>query len=345
MEALTVLGEIAPNGTEGDLWLTLDDVSAVARARRQTAALAHRLGFSETRTGEIEIVVSELASNVVKHARGGDLAIGVVRRGETSLLRVVAIDSGPGSRDIEALVTDGVSTSGTLGIGLGAARRLATSLDLYSVPAVGTIAEAQFADDSGSAPAPAVASLTRPLGGTGPCGDAVAYRELPEGHLVMLADGLGHGPLAAAASGRAVEVLLTSATTGPGALLAEIHRAIGSTRGAAVAVVRIEADAGRVVHASVGNVSARLVGHGRSRTLAAQPGIVGHRMPRLREQTEALNDALALVLHSDGVSDKWTLAGLPGVLGHGPGVLAAALLRDAAVHRDDASVLAVRTAR
>lgn len=345
MEALTVLGEIAPNGTGGDLWLTLDDVSAVARARRQAAAFAHRLGFGATRTGEIEIVVSELASNVVKHARGGDLAIGVVRRGEASLLRVVAIDSGPGSRDIEGLVADGVSTSGTLGIGLGAARRLATDLDLYSVPAVGTIAEAQFADESRPAPAQEVASLTRPLGGTGPCGDAVAHRELPDGHLVMLADGLGHGPLAAAASSRAAEVLLTSTTTGPAALLENIHRAIGATRGAAVAVVRVEPDAGRLVHASVGNVSARLVGHGRTRTLAAQPGIVGHRMPRLREQTEAINGALALVLHSDGISDKWSLDRLPGILGHGPGVLGAALLRDAAVHRDDASVLTVRTVR
>ena len=77
MEALTLPpGELA----SGDLWMTLDDVSAVSRARRQAAALAQRLGFDTGRTGEVEIVVSELASNVVKHARGGDVALGVLQR-------------------------------------------------------------------------------------------------------------------------------------------------------------------------------------------------------------------------------------------------------------------------
>ncbi|MDH2414725.1 SpoIIE family protein phosphatase [Nocardioides sp. CER19] len=335
--------DLAPGGSVGDLWFALDDVSAIPRARREVATLAQRLGFSEARTGEAQIVVSELASNVVKHARGGDLAIGVVGQGPAALLRVVAIDSGPGSRDIEALVADGVSTSGTLGIGLGAARRLATHLALYSVPAVGTIAEAQFAGSSDGG-AIDVASLTRPLGGTGPCGDSVAFRDLPDGRLVLLADGLGHGPLAAAASTRAVEVFQSSASTAPGTLLTEINRALGSTRGAAVAVVRLEAEAGRIVHASVGNVAGRLLGGERNRTLAAQPGIVGHRMPRVREQVETLDGTRMLVLHSDGISEKWSIDSMPGALDHGPGVLVAAVLREAGVRRDDASVLAVRTA-
>ncbi|GAB7006263.1 SpoIIE family protein phosphatase [Nocardioides sp. AN3] len=333
---------LAPSETDGDLWLTLDDISAVSRVRRHAAALAQQLGFEETRTGEVEIVVSELASNVVKHARGGDVALGVVVRDGATLLRVVTIDSGPGSRDIDALITDGVSTSGTLGIGLGAARRLATTLDLYSVPAVGTIAEAQLASTPGARSAPEIAWLTRPLDKSGPCGDAVAHRALPDGHLVMLADGLGHGPLAAAASRRAVEVLHTSRSTGPATLLAEIHRALGTTRGAAVAVVRLEKDTRRIVHASVGNVAGRLLGEGRPRSLVAQPGIVGHRMPRLREEVQTVDATLALVLHSDGLSEKWSLDSMPGVLGHGAGVLAAALLREAAVRRDDASVLALR---
>jgi anti-sigma regulatory factor (Ser/Thr protein kinase) len=338
------MDEVAPGGTGGDLWLTLDDASAVSRARRHAGALARRLGFDATRTGEAEIVVSELASNVVKHAGGGDIALGVVRRAGTDLLRAVTIDAGPGSRDIEALIADGVSTAGTLGIGLGAVRRLATTLDLYSLPAVGTVAEAQLAAERGPAPRPDVAWLTRPLGSSGPCGDAVAHRALPDGHLVMVADGLGHGPLAAAASSLAVEVLQGSASTGPAALLTEIHRALASTRGAAVSIVRVETGTRQVTHASVGNVATRLVGLGRARTLLAQPGIVGHKMPRLREQVEPLDAAEALVLHSDGLSDKWSTDTLPGVLAHGPGVLAAVLLREAGVRRDDAGILTLRVA-
>jgi len=338
-----VPAELVPGGAQEDLWLTLDDISAVAQVRRQAAALAQWLGFDENRVGEVEIAVSELASNVVKHARGGDVALGVLDRDGTAFLRMVAIDSGPGSRDIEALVADGVSTSGTLGIGLGAARRLASALELYSVPAVGTIAQAHFGSTAGPAPTPQVAWLTRPLGGTAPCGDAVAHRELPDGHLVMLADGLGHGPMAAAASTRATEVLHSSSATSPAAVLVEIDRALASTRGAAVAVVRLEVEQRRVVHASVGNVAARLVGTGRPRALAAQPGIVGHRMPRLREQVESVGQAAALVLHSDGITDRWSTDTMPGVLEHSAGVLGAAVLREAGVRRDDASILTLRT--
>lgn len=334
----------AAGPTHEDAWFVVDDLSSVPRVRRQAAALAEAAGFDEVRVGEVEIVVSELATNLVKHARGGDLALAVVRRAGTDLLRVVTIDSGPGSRDIEALVHDGASTSGTLGIGLGAVRRLANRLELYAVPAVGTIAEAEL----GAAPepfrAPPVSWLTRALDRTGPCGDTVAHRELTDGHLVMVADGLGHGPLAAAASRRAAEVLHRSRTTEPGALLEEMHRALGSTRGAAVAVVRLEPEAGRITHASVGNVTARLLGQDRVRTLAAQPGIVGHRMPRIREQVEPVDQAVAVVLHSDGLSDKWATTQLPGVLGRSAGVLSAAVLRAGGVRRDDASVLTMRTA-
>lgn len=336
--------EAARAVVDEDVWMTVDVASSVPAARRAAGLLAGRLGFDAARIGEVEIVTTELATNLVKHARGGDVALGVVARPEGPRVRVMTIDAGPGSRDIEALIADGVSTAGTLGIGLGAARRLATRLDLYSVPAVGTVAEAEFGPQAGTEPAPAVSWLTRPLGGTGVCGDAVGHRVLDDGrHLLVLADGLGHGPLAATASHRAVEVALGSSVTEPGAVMAQIHRAISSTRGAAVAVVRLDAAAGVLTYASVGNVSGRLLGAPRGRTLAAQPGIVGHRMPRLREQAELLEESAMLVLHSDGLSEKWSTAALPGVLGHGPGVVAGVLLREAGIRRDDASVLVART--
>ncbi len=49
-------------------------------------------------------------------------------------IELITIDSGPGLRDVRAAMRDGHSTVGTLGIGLGAIRRLADSCDLYSVP-------------------------------------------------------------------------------------------------------------------------------------------------------------------------------------------------------------------
>ena len=325
-----------------DVWLRIDEGSAVGGARRRAAAMATATGLGEERVSEVEIVVSELATNLVRHAGGGDLVLRSSGEGPRSQLRVLAIDSGPGSRNIGALISDGVSTRGSLGIGLGACVRLSSTFDAYSVPALGTVVQATF----GHSPDPdPVDFITRPLPGQTVCGDTVARRRLPGGELVALADGLGHGPLAAEAARRAAEVLVQSESTSPAVLLERMSRALAATRGAAVAVVRLDDASGTLVHAGVGNIAARLVGDATSKTLPSQPGIVGHKMPRtVREQRLPVAGTSAAVLHSDGLSDKWSADDLSGAFGRQPGVLAAALLRGAGTRRDDASVLVLRTA-
>ena len=73
------------------------------------------------------------------------------------------------------------------------------------------------------------------------------------------------------------------------------------------------------------------------------PGIVGHNVRSVREMVYELEVDSWLVLHSDGLTDKWSTADYPGLLGCSPLVVAATLLRDAAVRRDDAGVLTCRT--
>ena len=69
-------------------------------------------------------------------------------------IEMVTIDAGPGFRDTGAALRDGHSTSGTLGIGLGAIRRLADFCDLYSVPGHGTALVARFWPAPRPAPVP-----------------------------------------------------------------------------------------------------------------------------------------------------------------------------------------------
>ena len=85
-------------------------------------------------------------------------------------IEMVTIDAGPGFRDAGAALRDGHSTSGTLGIGLGAIRRLADFCDLYSVPGHGTALVARFwpAPQPGAVP---YAGLVRPITGETECGD------------------------------------------------------------------------------------------------------------------------------------------------------------------------------
>jgi len=48
------------------------------------------------------------------------------------------------------------------------------------------------------------------------------------------------------------------------------------------------------------------------------------------------------VLHSDGLSRRWDMSSLPGLGARDPLVIAAALLAEAGVHRDDAGILVLK---
>jgi hypothetical protein len=255
---------------------------------------------------------------------------------------MIALDHGPGMRNARALFVDGESTSGTLGIGLGAVRRLANTYDVYSLPGKGTVLTAAFWPDEIDAHEPA-AGLTRPVEGEDECGDAYSVRRTAHGLVMMLVDGLGHGPLAARASAEAVRAFRESSSESPATLIRELDQRMSSTRGAAVAIGHVDLHARRVTYAGIGNIAGRLIGSARPRGLVSMPGIVGHNVRGVRELVYDLDADSWLVLHSDGLTDKWTLGDYPGLLGCSPLVVSATLLRDAAVRRDDAGVLTCRT--
>jgi anti-sigma regulatory factor (Ser/Thr protein kinase) len=160
--------------------------------------------------------------------------------------------------------------------------------------------------------------------------------------LVMLCDGLGHGPMASLAGQAAARAFENGRARVPEQIMEEIHRALRGTRGAAVAVARIEPDDGRLLFCGVGNIAATLITADSRATLLSHPGIVGHQMHQPRTYEHTLPQHSTLVLHSDGLSDRWTTRELPGLLQHSPTLIAAQLLRHAGTRRDDASVVVAR---
>ncbi|MET7391445.1 ATP-binding protein [Streptomyces sp. NPDC005529] len=338
-----------------------DSPSLPTSARGAAAALARRIGLSSHRSAEVALAVTEAATNIQRHALDGALLLRTVRTIDEAAVEFVTVDSGPGMVDVSAALADGTSTGGTLGIGLGAVARLADHFDLHSVPGKGTVMAAQFWSrqaDGRSVPAAvsagtqAVSGLTRPISGETTCGDAWSARL--DGNpdvdgdrcaiLVMMCDGLGHGPLAARASQAAVHAFHDTDSTDPEGIMQAMHRALRGTRGGAAAVVRIEPAAGRVRYCGIGNISGFLISHDARKSLLSVPGIVGANVRRLRTFEEPLPAAGALVMHSDGLTERWDPAALPGLLQHAPLVVAGQLMREAAVRRDDASVLVVKGA-
>ena len=131
----------------------------------------------------------------------------------------------------------------------------------------------------------------------------------------MVADGLGHGPMAARASGAAVRAFRASRATSPRLVLEDVHQALRDTRGAAVAVAHVDHATRTLTYGGVGNIAGRILDATGSSQLASQPGIVGHNTPKVRELEMPLERGQWIVMHSDGLTERWNLDDLPGILG------------------------------
>ena len=340
----------------GDMrWLRVEDASAISACRSAGVALAARLRFPAPRIDEIALAVTEAASNLHKHARQGSLLVRISRDADPPGIELVTIDAGPGLRDAGAALRDGHSTAGTLGIGLGAIRRLADFYDLYSAPGHGTVLVTRFWPARREVTV-RCAGLTRPMTGEDECGDnfgaattsspgtgaGAAGTGTAGGGTVtgVLCDGLGHGPLAAAAAGAAIAAVLEDTTPGPATLVERAHNRMGHTRGGAIGVVQVTGTT--AVFAGLGNVSATILADGSRKSMLSVPGIAGHQARTIRQFDYVAGPGAAVILHSDGLSSRWEVGALPGLAARDPLVIAAALLAEAGTRRDDASILVLK---
>lgn len=110
----------------------------VLTARTQGRAMAKSLNFSGSEMTLIATAISEIARNIVNYARGGEIVLRVVRRGDRRGLFVLARDHGPGIPDLERAMEDGFSTGGGLGLGLPGSKRLMDEFDVVSEVGKGT---------------------------------------------------------------------------------------------------------------------------------------------------------------------------------------------------------------
>ncbi|WCM86471.1 ATP-binding protein [Acidovorax sp. NCPPB 3576] len=325
----------------------MGDTSCVGEARRFAAHASAEMDWSDTDTGRLSIVVTELATNLHLHARNGRLLVAAVPA--LGLVELIAIDHGPGIEDLPRSMRDGYSTGGTQGTGLGAVRRLADDFDIHSSVPQGTVCVARVRRhrEPGDAPAAPpqrlrVGAIRLPLAGENVCGDAWAAALDGARAALFVGDGLGHGSEAAKASGAAAALFLQAPFADLREQIEDMHAELQSTRGAAVCSLRLDAEAATVRSTGVGNVVARVVSGLSDRSIVTQHGTVGMAMRRPQETTTALPPYALLVVHSDGIETRWHSDSIQRLLGSDPTLVAAVLMRDHHRSRDDATVVVVQ---
>jgi len=244
-------------------------------------------------------------------------------------------------------LSDGYSTAGSSGTGLGAMSRLASAFDIYTSVGSGTVLVARIARTApaGSVRPFEVGVVRVPKHGEVACGDdwGIAIDERGRA-MVAVADGLGHGQSAADASRRAVDVAVDRSGDHPATIVAQVHAALRSTRGAALAIAELETTGTSVRYAGLGNISASVVSPGQTKSLVSYNGIAGHEARKIQEFAYDWPAGALLVMHSDGLSGRWDLTRYPGLAIRDPSVVAGVLYRDYSRGRDDSLVVVVRAA-
>ncbi|MDR3660645.1 MAG: ATP-binding protein [Mycobacterium sp.] len=120
--------------------VTITDETDLIEVRRVLRAHARAAGLSLVEETKLITAGSELARNILVHAAGagGRLHAEQVVGDRRSGVRATFIDAGPGIEDLDAALTDGFSTAGSLGLGLPGSRRLVDELTITSSSGSGT---------------------------------------------------------------------------------------------------------------------------------------------------------------------------------------------------------------
>lgn len=211
----------------------VEDPSQVGEVRRTAQVLAIEQGLGEVAAGRLALVVTELGTNLVRHAGGGAVLLGAPAPG---VVEVLSLDRGPGM-DLERCLLDGYSTGGSAGQGLGAVQRASEHFGAFSRLGDGCVIAARICQDRKyTFPSSSfdIGALELCAPGEHVCGDAWAWRDDGMGDeigAILLADGLGHGPQAAEAALSAVECFRRAQlSAGPLTVLGASHEPLRRTR-------------------------------------------------------------------------------------------------------------------
>ena len=321
------------------------DVTIAENAARHLSAA---VGFSAVECEEVVLAVTELASNLIRHAGGGTLSLAPASREARQGIEIESADAGPGFEDFERALTDGFTTSRGLGTGLGTVNRLMDELECGPAGAVGAriVCRRWLRPRT---PASATPSLdfgvaSRPYRNLRENGDAFVICKWGDKALAGVIDGLGHGQFAQHASRAARQYVEQHHDQPLAALFRGAGRACQATRGVVMMLTLIDTTRRTFTVASVGDIELRVWGAVERLGLIPRRGVVGLNAPQPTPVEHPFPPGTALVMHSDGVRSQWDFKDFPWIGRESASITAQRLLTTLAREDDDATVLVIRNA-
>lgn len=320
-------------------------------ARREICQYAEKLGFTEKNVGEIAIVVTELADNLVNHnAINGKIIYSPFKNEKGQGIQIISADDGPGFSNIEAVIEDGYSTKGSLGLGLGAVKRLMSDFEISSnskvtAKSIGTkiITRKYFSQKREIYKDDIIRSyfgiFTRSKFGEEHNGDGYFLKYFDNKTLAVVIDGLGHGKYASEATVKTQQYLEENYNKSFKVIIDNLHKRLKRTRGVAISLALINDAKCTIEYLGIGNVITKLFKNNDSRTLVNYNGTLGHALRSFKIFEYPWTRGSVLVISSDGISSKYNPQNITSFWGGNPIMIANSILKNSSTLHDDATVL------
>lgn len=330
--------------------IDLPDRSYSGIIKKTIKRSAEKIGFKDSKLGEVEVIISELVSNAIKYADGSCYFLfKLIIESNIRGIEIIYFDNGPGMKDPKKMLKDGISsTSGSFGEGLGAIFGLSDFCDIYSRQNEGTaILIRKFLKSK-------VKQQTMPEITIGAVGVATPGEELcgDNWHCIQnnkvihmnISDGLGHGVNAWKASAKAVEIFENNFTLSASEHLAKMHEDLRKTRGGVCFIFSADYENDMIRYCGIGNISAKVISENKKiSNCISFNGIVGFTLPaRFPESNTSWNDRSIVIAHSDGINTRWNLKDYPGIEKHHPTLVAAVLYKNHCRNHDDAIIIILK---
>jgi anti-sigma regulatory factor (Ser/Thr protein kinase) len=319
-----------------------NDRSYFAILKKEIHLLAVAAGLDK-KVAEIDIVVAEIVSNLVKHGGGGQLLVKLVNEENKKGIELLSIDNGVGMTDVTRMVSDGVSTKNSLGQGLGAMKRLSDIFQVYSLKNWGTIIlcrifESEYAVHT-KQPSAEIRSIILPKTNEKACGDGFCSIVTDKEVRVFSGDGLGHGPEAELAVEKAIEAFKKCTERSSVEVIRYINSQVKKTRGLVGTAAIYHFDERKWSICGIGNILTKINSLDSANGYMSYNGIIGLNMPNtLKEREFTYEEGQYIIMCSDGIKSRWDTTRYPAILRYDASILAAAILKDYARHTDDMSV-------
>jgi anti-sigma regulatory factor (Ser/Thr protein kinase) len=332
-----------------DGWLGADDglpifdEASVSVARQRAREVAAAQGLGDADAARLATIASELGHNLLRHALGGRLEVRPLERRGYPGVEIVSVDRGGGIEDPRRALAGIPKNADSLGAGLSAVRNLADEVDFDVRLGEGThIAARKLA--SGAPRHRQVGAFGRPIRSESRSGDHAGVRRDQDVLVVAVCDGLGHGPEAREASLAMMAAFHQCWREPPADVIEACHRAGSGTRGAVMAIARVEEATGDVDVASVGNVSCEFLLPREGRRVEGSSFVLGspQKLLKVTRHRRTLRPGEALMLFTDGVTARASVAEDLALLREPPIVVAREVATRFGRDHDDVLVLVLR---